>query len=68
MSGTSEGGKAAAKRNIEKYGPTFYSDIGRIGGSKGTTGGFYVNRELAREAGRRGGMKSRRRPKQKVEA
>ena len=41
----------------------FYKRIGAIGGRKGTTGGFAANRELAREAGRKGGMISRRRPK-----
>ena len=34
--------------------------IGALGGKKGKTGGFYANRELAREAGRKGGLKSRR--------
>lgn len=37
--------------------------IGALGGKKGTTGGFWANRELAREAGRIGGLKSRRGPK-----
>ena len=31
-----------------------------MGGKKGTTGGFYANRKLASEAGRKGGKKSRR--------
>jgi general stress protein YciG len=39
----------------------FYSRIGAIGGRKGTTGGFYQNRELAREAGKKGGRISKRR-------
>jgi len=60
MAGTKQGGKAAAKRNIEKYGPNFYAEIGRKGGKKGRTGGFFANRELAREAGRKGGRISRR--------
>ena len=34
--------------------------IGAIGGKKGTTGGFAVNRELARIAGAKGGKISRR--------
>jgi len=50
----------AAKTNKRKYGDDFYSKIGSIGGKIGTTGGFAANRELAREAGRRGGLKSRR--------
>lgn len=33
---------------------------GRLGGTNGTTGGFAANRELAREAGRKGGLASRR--------
>ena len=33
---------------------------GAVGGRRGTTGGFAANRELAREAGRKGGMISRR--------
>jgi general stress protein YciG len=34
--------------------------IGSRGGKNGTTGGFYANRELASEAGRKGGRISRR--------
>lgn len=60
MAGTKEGGKAAANTNKSKYGDDFYAKIGALGGKKGKTGGFYANRELAREAGRRGGLKSRR--------
>ncbi len=60
MAGTREGGQAAASKNLSKYGKDFYARIGRMGGKKGRTGGFYANRELAREAGRIGGMKSRR--------
>ncbi len=60
MAGTVEGGKAAASTNKSKYGEDFYAKIGALGGKKGKTGGFYANRELAREAGRRGGLKSRR--------
>ena len=37
--------------------------IGSLGGKKGTTGGFFANRELARIAGRKGGTISRRRKK-----
>lgn len=60
MAGTVEGGKAAVSTNKAKYGDDFYAKIGALGGKKGKTGGFYANRELAREAGRRGGLKSRR--------
>lgn len=60
MAGTKTGGKAAAKTNTRKYGGDFYRRIGAIGGRKGTIGGFFANRELAREAGRKGGKISRR--------
>jgi general stress protein YciG len=60
MAGTKEGGKAAASTNKTKYGKDFYAKIGAMGGKKGHTGGFYANRELAREAGARGGRISRR--------
>ena len=60
MAQTKAGGKAAAQTNKSKYGDDFYAKIGALGGKKGKTGGFYANRELAREAGRKGGLKSRR--------
>lgn len=60
MSGTIKGGKQAAKTNKERYGADWYKRIGSMGGKKGTTGGFYANRALAVEAGRRGGLKSKR--------
>lgn len=63
MAGTKAGGKQAAATNKSKYGDDFYKKIGTIGGKIGTTGGFYANRELAREAGKKGGKISRRRKK-----
>jgi uncharacterized protein len=60
MAGTTKGGKRAADTNRKKHGSDFYAKIGAMGGKNGHTGGFYANRELAREAGRRGGLKSRR--------
>lgn len=60
MAGTAEGGKKAAAKNKELYGKNFYAIIGAKGGQVGTTGGFAANRELARAAGRKGGLKSRR--------
>lgn len=60
MAGTKEAGKAAAATNIRRYGEDFYRRIGAIGGKKGRTGGFFANRELARTAGRKGGLISRR--------
>ncbi len=59
MAGTIAGGKKAAKKNLEND-PDFYKRIGSKGGKNGHTGGFAANRELARIAGRRGGLKSRR--------
>lgn len=35
-------------------------ELGRKGGQASTTGGFYANRKLASEAGRRGGRKAKR--------
>ena len=66
MPGTREGGAKAAATNIKKYGPDFYSRIGRKGGSNGHTGGFAANPELAREAGRKGGKISKRGPARSI--
>lgn len=60
MSGTIAGGKLAAQTNKKRHGSDFYKLIGSVGGSNGHTGGFYANRELAREAGRKGGLSSKR--------
>lgn len=60
MAGTTEGGKKAAETNRQRYGEDFYGDIGRKGGKLSTGGGFAMNRELAVEAGRKGGKASRR--------
>lgn len=60
MAGTQAGGKQAAKTNKLKYGNDFYKKIGTLGGSKGHTGGFFANRELARTAGAKGGKISKR--------
>lgn len=60
MAGTKVGGLKARDRNRQKYGSDFYAKIGAIGGSKGRTGGFFQNRELARIAGKKGSLKSRR--------
>ena len=60
ISGTKDGGKAAAATNKAKYGADFYAKIGAKGGKKGRTGGFYANRDLARIAGAKGGRISRR--------
>ena len=60
MSGNREGALKAAKTNRKKYGKDFYKEIGAKGGRNGHTGGFYVNRELARVAGAKGGRISKR--------
>jgi hypothetical protein len=60
MAGTALGGKKAAETNKQRYGSDFYKVQGAKGGKVGTTGGFYANRELARIAGRKGGLVSKR--------
>jgi hypothetical protein len=60
MAGTKIGGAKTAITNKEKYGPDYHARIGAAGGKKGTTGGFFANRELARIAGKKGGRISRR--------
>lgn len=59
MAGTYTGGVQAAETNKKLYGPDFYKKIGAMCGSKSTGGGFAKNPALAREAGRKGGLKSR---------
>lgn len=61
MSGTTKGGKKAAQTNKDKYGMDFYENIGRVGGQRGTTGGFAKNPTLAKIAGRKGGRASKKR-------
>jgi len=65
MGGTKAGGLKAAASNKARYGANFYVIIGGMGGRAGHTGGFYANRDLARVAGRKGGLKSRRGPSKK---
>lgn len=60
MAGTTAGGKKASETNKKRFGADFYREIGRIGGSRGHTGGFASNPELARIAGAKGGRISRR--------
>lgn len=56
MAGTLTGGLKAAKTNKENHGENFYKIIGAKGGKKTGIKGFATNRELAREAGRKGGL------------
>jgi general stress protein YciG len=60
MAGTQAGGRKAAATNKQRYGLNFYEEIGRRGGRISKGGGFAMNRELAVEAGRKGGKASRR--------
>ncbi len=60
MAGTKAGGMKAAATNKTKHGSDFYARIGAKGGKMGHTGGFAANPELARAAGRKGGLISRR--------
>lgn len=48
-------GRKAAETMMSRYGADYYKSIGALGGKAGTTGGFYVNRELARVVGSVGG-------------
>lgn len=60
MSGTKEGGLKASTTNKARHGEDFYNRIGSVGGKNGTTGGFFNNPELARQAGSKGGAASSR--------
>lgn len=60
MAGTVNGGKLAAETNKKRYGKTFYQEIGRKGGQISRNGGFAANPELAREAGRKGGLSKKK--------
>lgn len=61
MPGSILGGRKAAVTNKKRYGDNFYREIGAKGGRISRGGGFAMNRELAVEAGRKGGTASRRR-------
>ena len=65
MAGTTAGGQKAAETNKKKYGDGFYARIGQKGGRNGHTGGFAANQELAKIAGRKGGLISKRGPAKK---
>lgn len=60
MAGTKAGAARAVATIRKRHGKDFYAKIGKEGGKNGHTGGFAANRELAREAGARGGRISRR--------
>ena len=67
MAGTKAGGKKAAATNKAKNGEDFYARIGRKGGQNGHTGGFAANPQLARQAGRKGGLISSKLPRMSLE-
>ena len=65
MAGTSQGGKRAAQTNKERHGEDFYQRIGKLSNASWEKNGrkprgFAANPELARAAGRKGGLKSRK--------
>lgn len=63
MSGTKAGGSKTAQKLIEKYGKDYFKNMGRKGGKVCVPKGFSMNRELAREAGRKGGSHATYNPK-----
>jgi general stress protein YciG len=66
MAGTKSGGILARETNKAKYGADYYTRIGKKGGEKGTTGGFWYKKyvlndvESIKKAGEKGGAISRR--------
>ena len=65
MPGTREGAKRAAQTNKERHGDDFYQRIGKLSNAAWEKNGrkprgFAANPELARIAGRKGGLKSKR--------
>ena len=64
MSGSRDGGRKAAETNKKKYGKDFYANIGRKGGSKShpETRYFAMHPEVAKNAGAKGGKRSKRGP------
>lgn len=55
MAGTKAGAQKAKQTTLKRYGANHYEVIGQRGGQNSKKGGFYANRTLAREAGRKGG-------------
>lgn len=60
MASTREGGIKAAATNKLRYGEDFYKKIGATGGATSRGGGFASDSEMARLAGRLGGLKKRK--------
>lgn len=62
MAGNKEGGRKAAATMKAKYGADVYAQFGKLGGTaRNPNKGFGSNRELASEAGKKGGTISKRR-------
>lgn len=61
MAGTKAGALKAKETYLKKYGKDFFKEMGRKGGKACVPKGFAMNRELASEAGRKGGAVSKRR-------
>jgi general stress protein YciG len=60
MAGTKIGGKLTAQ-TMKARDPDYYRHIGQLGGLKSTGGGFAtMSKEKIREAGRKGGSRSKR--------
>lgn len=66
MAGTKAGGIKAAATNKARYGLSFYTTIGQAGGKISRGGGFASDPKLARTAGRKGGLTSRRTTRRSV--
>lgn len=66
MAGTKAGAQKSKEKILRTFGPDFYREAGRKGGSvSGIVKGFALNPKLAAEAGRKGGRISRRGPAKK---
>jgi hypothetical protein len=61
MAGTKLGGRKIVLTIYSRYGIRYFELLGRAPKPKGRGAGFASNPELARIAGRKGGMASRRR-------
>lgn len=61
------GGLLAKQTNYAKHGEDFYKKIGAIGGKWKGKKGFAADLNRAREAGRLGGLKSRRKKRESTD-
>ncbi len=70
MPGTTEGARKAAQTNKQRHGADFYKKIGSRSWKdpkRSRKTGFALNLDLAREAGRKGGLKTKDEYKTKEE-